>query len=257
MTEKQLKQKNINQIEISEILKSEYKENIEELKQYMIKNHIEIITIKSIDYPTKLKNICDPPIVIYVKGNKKLLGEKSIAIVGCRDATMYGRKIAEKMAYNLSINNINIVSGLAIGVDSHAHIGTLKTKKNQGKTIAVIGNGLDDIYPKENKKLAENILESGGLIVSEYIVGIKPNKINFPARNRIISGLSDGVLVVEAKEKSGTLITVEYAIEQGKEVYAIPGNIDSVNSIGTNKLLKDGANFVTDVKDIINNMKLI
>lgn len=159
------------------------------------------------------------------------------------------------MAYNLSENNINIISGLAVGIDTYAHIGTIKQGSTGGKTIAIIGNGIDDIYPKENKHLANAIIESNGTIISEYIMGTKPEKMNFPARNRIISALSDGVLVIEAKKKSGTLITVDFALEQGKDVYAIPGNIDNSNSVGTNKLLKDGAIFVTNAEDIIYNMK--
>lgn len=141
-----------------------------------------------------------------------------------------------------------IVSGCARGIDSFAHKGCLMAAKN---TIAVLGNGLDYIYPPENRILEEKIIENDGLLLSEYIVGTKPSKYTFPARNRIISGISDGILVIEAQEKSGTLITVDFALEQGKNVYAIPGNIDRSNAIGTNELIKQGAKLVTNTNDVL------
>ena len=162
--------------------------------------------------------------------------------------TAYGKNIANNMAYNLSVNNINIISGLARGIDTCSHIGCLKAN---GTTIAVVGCGLDRVYPEENKSLFENIIKSGGAIVSEYVIGTKPLAKNFPRRNRIISGLSNGVIVIEAKEKSGTLITADFALEQGKDVYAVPGNITSINSYGTNELIKQGAKVATSVQDIL------
>jgi DNA processing protein len=185
---------------------------------------------------------------LYIRGNKEILNMPSIAIVGCRQATQYGINIAQDFAYNLSKSGFNIVSGLAKGIDSCAHIGTVKAN---GKTTAILGNGLDTIYPKENIKLAENILSCGGAIISEYPLGTKPEKMNFPARNRIISGMSNGVLVVEAKDKSGTLITLDFALEQGRDVFAIPGNIYSENSFGTNDIIKQGAKLVTSWKEIV------
>ncbi len=140
------------------------------------------------------------------------------------------------------------MSGGARGIDSFAHKGSILAKKN---TIAILGNGLDYIYPPENKILEDKIIENNGLIISEYPLGTKPSKYTFPARNRIISGISDGVLVVEAKEKSGTLITVDFALEQGKNIYAIPGNIDNVNTVGTNELIKQGAKLVSNINDIL------
>lgn len=173
---------------------------------YMIKNNIDIINVCGKNYPQNLKQIYDPPVCLYIKGNKEILNNKNIGIVGCRECSDYGKKAAKYFAYNLSKENINIVSGLARGVDSYAHIGCLSTyyenKTVCGKTIAVVGNGLDMVYPKENIELANEILRSGGAIVSEYPCGTKPDKINFPARNRIISGISQGIIVVEAKEKS-------------------------------------------------------
>lgn len=229
--------------------------------KYMIENKIEVIHIYEKDYPQNLKEIYDPPIILYIKGNKKILNNKNIGIVGCRKCTDYGKKAAEYFAYNLAKENINIISGLASGVDSYAHLGCLSTyNKSQncgkvnsdcGKTIAVVGNGLDIVYPKENIELANEIIKSGGAIISEYPSGTKPDKMNFPARNRIISGISCGIIVVEAKEKSGTLITVDFALEQGRDVFVVPGNINSINSIGTNHLIKQGAKMVTVYEDVI------
>lgn len=181
-------------------------------------------------------------------GNKEILNRNSIAIVGSRDCTKYGVKIAEKLAYNLAKQNIIIVSGLARGIDTHSHIGCLKAG---GKTIAVVAHGLDMIYPKENRNLAIKILQTGGAIVSEYPVGEKPLPYHFPQRNRIISGMSQGIVIVEAKEKSGALITANLSLEYGRRVFAVPGNIFSENSQGTNKLIKLGAEVITDELNII------
>lgn len=214
--------------------------------KYMKENNIKIININEREYPQALKEIYDPPISLYVKGNIKKLDNKNIGIVGCRECTTYGKKSAEYFAYNLSKQNINIVSGLAKGIDSYAHLGSLNT----GNTIAVLGNGLDMIYPKENLELANEIIKRGGTIISEYPCGTKPDKMKFPARNRIISGISSGIIVIEAKEKSGTLITVDFALEQGRDVFVVPGNINSINSVGTNDLIKQGARLVTTYEDV-------
>ncbi len=237
--------------------------------EYMKKHSIDIIFIEDKEYPKLLKDIYNPPLCIYIIGKKEILNNVGIAIVGSRDATEYGKSVAKDFAYKLASSKVNIVSGLARGIDSYAHIGVLNVLKdkinvdraykqniieyngNLGKTIAVLGNGLDTIFPTENIKLAENIIKSGGCIISEYPLGTGPNRENFPARNRIISGLCNGVLVIEAKPKSGTMITVDYALEQGRDVFAIPGNIDSTNSMGTNELLKQGAKLVTNYKEII------
>ena len=199
-------------------------------------------------YPILLKQIYDPPKCLYVMGNIEILNNQSIAIVGCREATEYGKKAATYFSYNLAKQNVTIVSGLARGIDSYSHIGTLKAN---GKTIAVIGSGLDIIYPKENEQLAKKIVEQGGAIISEYPLGTRPQKEYFPARNRIISGISQATLVIEAKEKSGSLITADFAMEQGKDVYSVPGNINSKNSVGTNNLIKDGAIPVSKFSDIL------
>lgn len=216
--------------------------------EYMQKNEIDIISIFDKEYPEILKEIYDPPISLYCKGNKNILKEITIGIVGCRDASDYGKKAAKYFAYQLAKENIVIASGLAKGIDSYVHVGTIC---GNGKTIAVIGNGLDKIYPEENTELSKKIVQTGGAIITEYPLGTKPNKMNFPARNRIISGLSKGILVVEAKEKSGTLITVDFALEQGKDVFVVPGNINSANSVGTNDLIKQGAKMVTHYTELL------
>ena len=230
------------------ISKKEIKQDINRHLKFMKENNIKIISIEDEEYPVLLKNIYNPPINLYIRGNKNILNNLSIGIIGCRDFSEYGKRIAEKFSYHISKNNINIISGLAYGIDSFAHIGAIMAKQ---RTIAILGNGLDTIYPKENIKIANKILELEGAIISEFPLGTRPQKINFPSRNRIISGMSKGILVVEAKEKSGTLITVDFALEQGRDVFVIPGNIDSENSVGTNELIKQGAKLVTDWKEIV------
>ena len=200
-------------------------------------------------YPKKLNEIYSRPAKIYLMGNEEILNKPSIAIIGCREASDYGKKMAFEFAYKLASKGIVIVSGLARGIDSCAHLGAVKAK---GQTIAVLGSGLNNIYPKENLKLSQEIIRQNGAIISEYEPNAMPLKMHFPARNRIISGLSNGVLVVEAKEKSGTMITVDFALEQGKDVFALPGNITSMNSYGTNELIKQGARLVTNVDEILN-----
>lgn len=214
----------------------------------LLKN-IKKINIADEEYPESLKKIYQPPKSLYCKGNIALLKQKNIlAIIGCRDYSEYGKKVAINFAYELSKRGIVIVSGGARGIDSFSHKGCIMAGK---ETIAVLGNGIDYIYPPENKKLEEEILKNNGLIISEYPLGIKPSKYTFPARNRIISGLSNGVLVVEAKEKSGSLITIDFALEQGKNVYAIPGDITRKNTIGTNEIIKQGAKLVNNINDIL------
>ena len=179
----------------------------------------EIIRMNDKYYPEKLKNIYAPPAEIFVLGDKEILNDKAVAVIGCRKCSSYGANIAKKISYELACKNINIISGLARGIDTWAHKGAVLANK---KTIAVLGSGLDKIYPPENKKMCLEIIKKGGAIITEFPLGTEPYKYNFPKRNRIISGLSDGILVVEAKEKSGTLITVDYGLEQGKEIFVIP-----------------------------------
>lgn len=214
---------------------------------------VEEILLNNKYYPSILRNIYNPPKKLYVLGNKNILNQKGIAIVGSRDATSYGKKVAFDFAKELSKKGINIISGLAIGIDTYAHLGNLQIQNlnlKVGKTIAVLGSGIDIIYPKENIEIARKIIKTGGCILSEYPCGTKPEKLNFPQRNRIISGLSNGVLVVEASEYSGALITADFALEQGKDVFAVPGEITNNNSKGCNKLIKDGAIIALSVQEI-------
>ena len=214
----------------------------------MEKCQIEGIIISDEEYPKQLLAIYDPPILIYKTG--KIAKNESVAIVGARKASNYGIWVARGIAMKLVEYNFQVVSGLARGVDTAAHVGALE---GNGKTIAVLGCGLDICYPQSNKKLFDQITETGA-ILSEFPPGTLPYPYNFPRRNRIISGLSKVVIVAEAGIKSGSLITAEHALEQGKEVYAVPGNINNIHSLGTNKLIKDGANPLISIDDIINEL---
>lgn len=209
------------------------------------KDNIKVIPIADEKYPRYLKNIYDPPIVLYMKGTLEQ-EETSIAVVGSRAATPYGLSMAERLGCDLAGFGITVVSGMARGIDTGAHRGALKAK---GRTLAVLGCGLDRPYPPENKDLMESIAQSGA-VLSEFIPGTPPIPMNFPIRNRIISGLTVGTVVIEANEKSGSLITADLALQQGREVFAVPGNITSAVSRGTNKLIKEGAKIVTSVADI-------
>lgn len=241
---------------ICNILKIESNLKIDNCIKYMEEINIRVVTFFDEDYPQQLKNLYDAPIVIYAIGNYKILNDQNkIAVIGARKASNYGINIARQIGKFLSKNNIHTISGLALGIDVNSHIGVLTENyinSYSGKAIAVIGNGLDNIYPYNNQELANRIINNGGCIISEYIVGTKPLRNNFPARNRIISALSDKLVVVEAEnEKSGTMITVDFSLELGKEIYVVPGNINSKMSVGTNKLIKDGAKIVTEFNDII------
>lgn len=209
---------------------------------------MKVINKKDENYPKALLNISNPPEKLFVLGNETILDNFGIAIVGSRNCTKYGEEVAKSIAYNLSKYNINVVSGMAKGIDSAAHIGTIMGK---GKTIAVLGSGFKHIYPKENMELLKDIINSGGAVITEYEEDTLPKPENFPKRNRIISALSQGVVVVEAGKRSGSLITAEIALEEGKEVFAVPGNIISKTSKGTNELIKDGAKLVENVIDIL------
>jgi DNA processing protein len=219
-------------------------------------NHV--LTWADPDYPKALLNICDPPVILYVKGQLQLLTAASIAIVGSRNATAQGLLNAEQFAAALSHSGMTVISGLALGIDTSAHRGSLKayTSRNVddraglGSTIAVIGTGADIVYPARNRALAHEIAEFG-CIVSEYPLGMPAIAANFPRRNRIISGLSSGVLVVEAAAQSGSLITARMAGEQGREVFAIPGSIHSPLSKGCHQLIRQGAKLVESAQDIL------
>lgn len=228
------------------MLKTRNKQYLDTIDIRMNQGSFRIITILDSDYPEKLRNIYNPPYVLYVKGSLKT-DIPLIAIVGARKSTVYGKWAARKFAKELTEWGVGIISGLALGIDAEGHRGAIE---GDGYTVGVLGCGIDMYYPQSNYQLYKQV-EEKGCILSEYGPGVEPFKHNFPARNRIISGLSDGVVVIEAGEKSGTLITVEHALEQGRDVFALPGNINSYQSKGTNRLIKEGAKALLDVHDIL------
>ena len=206
-----------------------------------------IISLSDPEFPSRLKEIYDPPIVLFVKGAIEVLDEPGIAMVGTRHPTPYGSGMAERLSTDLASRGLVIISGLARGIDTASHRGAVAAK---GKTIAVLGTGIDVMYPKENTRLTEQIVALGGALITEFPVGTPPTPQNFPIRNRIISGMSAGVLVVEAAEYSGTRITSRLALEQNRDVYAVPGNVTNKNSWGPNTLIKQGAKLVATWEDV-------
>jgi DNA processing protein len=208
---------------------------------------VHLVSIEDGAYPPRLKQIYDPPIVLYVRGAVDILARPGIAVVGTRHPTPYGSGMAERLAIDLAARGLVIQSGMARGVDTAAHRGAINAK---GKTIAVFGTGVDVPYPKENTRLSEQIVALGGALISEFPLGTFAAPQNFPIRNRIISGMSMGVLVVEAAEYSGTRITARCALEQNREVFAVPGNVTNKNSWGPNTLIKQGAKLVATWEDI-------
>ncbi len=199
------------------------------------------------NFPVGLKNIPDPPVILYVKGNTGVLNKPAVSMVGSRAASVYGLQMAEELSRQLAVRGFTVISGLALGIDAAAHRGALS---GGGETIAVLGCGLDIIYPGQNRELFK-IIPANGAIVSEYPLGTSPDSFRFPARNRLISGLASGVVVVEAARRSGSLITADLALDQGREVFAVPGRADSIKSTGTHRLLQAGAKLVLNVDDII------
>ena len=231
-----------------EILNNKDDGLINKMENYMKINGIKQLDFYDNDYPKQLKNMYDPPITLFYKGDIKLVNTNCVSVIGSRNATKYGLNESYSIGKELATNNYTVVSGLARGIDTRAHQGALSVQK--GKTIAVVGCGLDRVYPEENTRLFDEISERG-LVLSEYVVGTKAEPGNFPARNRIISGLSENLIVVEAASKSGAMITVEFALEQGKNVFAVPGNVNSYTSTGTNELIKNGAFVYTCITDIL------
>ncbi|HKN73275.1 MAG TPA: DNA-processing protein DprA [Terriglobales bacterium] len=206
-----------------------------------------IISLSDPEYPQRLKEIYDPPVILFVKGSIDVLAQPGIAMVGTRHPTPYGSGMAERLSTDLASRGLVIISGLARGIDTASHRGAVAAK---GKTIAVLGTGIDVMYPKENTRLTEQIVALGGALITEFPVGTPPTPQNFPIRNRIISGMSAGVLVVEAAEYSGTRITSRLALEQNRDVYAVPGNVTNKNSWGPNTLIKQGAKLVATWEDV-------
>lgn len=227
------------------------KVQIEKTEKWLEESGNAILTLSDSRYPRALLEIADPPLMLYVKGNIELLSRPSIAIVGSRNATAQGCIDAEEFGYSLSNAGLTINSGLALGIDASAHRGGLK---GHGSTIAVIGTGADIVYPARNRELAHQIAQKG-CIISEFPLGTRPLASNFPRRNRIISGLSGGVLVVEAAVKSGALIAARTAIDQGRDVFAIPGSIHSPLSRGCHALIRQGAKLVETSQDILEELK--
>ena len=207
----------------------------------------KMITLRDEDYPMRLKDIYDPPALLYVRGELRREDELAIAIVGSRKTSPYGRWFTEKIGQDLARHGVTVVSGMARGIDSVAHMGALQ---GGGRTIAVLGCGVDVIYPSENRNLFHQIIEHGA-VLSEFPMGSPPEGGHFPRRNRIISGLSIGVVIVQASAESGSLITAGYALEQGREVFAVPGNVGAEGSRGTNQLIKEGAKLVESTEDIL------
>lgn len=232
-----------------------WKEYLDLEKEFRLieKHQAKVTIVGDNSYPENLTKIFDPPLILYVKGELLLRDRVAVAVVGSRRPSFYGRMAAEKLGRELAARGWTVVSGLARGIDSAVHRGALSSL---GRTIAVLGNGLDIVYPPENKELMKEISLKGA-IISEFPMSTKPDRGNFPRRNRIISGLSLGVVVVEAAQRSGALITVDCALEQGREVFALPGKVDSLTSWGTNKLIQQGAKLVTASEDIIEELEPI
>ena len=213
---------------------------------------VEIVPFQDPRYPQRLKEIFDPPLLLYARGRTELLGRPQVAMVGTRRPTPYGRSVAEKMGREMAGVGLTHVSGMARGVDACSHRGALQAS---GDTIAVLGTGVDTPYPRENRQLYDQIC-ADGLVISELPLGTTPRPENFPVRNRIISGLSLGVMVVEGAQYSGSLITARLALDQGREVFAIPGNIVSPESWGPNLLIKDGAKLVQEINDVLEELPI-
>ncbi|CCU79278.1 Rossmann fold nucleotide-binding protein Smf possibly involved in DNA uptake [Halanaerobium saccharolyticum subsp. saccharolyticum DSM 6643] len=246
LNDHQLKNLGLKTSKIKEFNKYKNKFKAEKIAADLKKENIKYLTLYDQKYPQKLKEIYDPPPVIFYKGilNFQL---PAVAIIGSRNSTVYGRKIASRTAAELAKMGVNIISGLANGIDSTAHQGALSV--DAGITTAILGNGFNYLYPSQNKFLSQKIINKG-LMLTEFNPEVSPKAKNFPRRNRIISALADLILVVEAGAKSGTLITVDYALEQGKDIMAVPANIDRPNSVGSNRLIKKGAAIFTKVSDV-------
>lgn len=234
---------------IGSIIKHEFHEKAVEELDRVKQLGGDVLILDDGSYPNLLREIADPPITLYVRGDwQACLEQPCVAVIGSRMCSTYGANASEMLSRDLASRGICIVSGLARGIDTAAHRGAIR---GQGRTIAVLGTGIDGFYPKENRKLVDEILAAGGAVVSQFPLGTPPLKDNFPYRNRIISGLSLGVLIIEASERSGSLITARLAMEQDREVMAVPGNITSRNSFGTNYLIKSGAKLVQQWQDVV------
>jgi DNA processing protein len=250
--QKELVKAGIKESTASEFI--DFRQRLDEEKVLRVLEKEKIKTVKITDegYPKLLSRIYDPPPLLYWKGEDvaQLDQEPTLAVVGSRKYSAYGKQAADSLISAVAKEGITVISGMALGIDSLAHYNTIEA---EGKTVAVLGAGLDgpNIYPPQNRGLMERIMEKGGTVISEFPPGTRPTKYTFPQRNRIVSGLSSGTLIIEAAQKSGALITAEFASDEGKEVMAVPGNIYSPVSRGTNNLIKNGAHMITDANDIL------
>ncbi|HMK64621.1 MAG TPA: DNA-processing protein DprA [Thermodesulfobacteriota bacterium] len=233
------------------IVKFKKAEKIDRELDDLEKNQVKVLTSRDLGYPALLAQIHDPPPFLYYRGELSELTSQILAVVGSRMASAYGIRMTERLAGSLTKNGLAVVSGMARGIDTAAHYGALMAR---GKTIAVLGSGLDVVYPPENQKLFDQIVEQG-LVFSEFPLGTLPERQNFPVRNRIISGMALGVVIVEATLKSGSLITARLALDQGREVFAVPGSIESFKSSGTHRLIKQGAKLVENAQDVLEELK--
>ncbi len=243
----------LNSKDIKAISEAKNKLNPGKLYEHIQKSDIKIVTLESEEYPLLLKEIYSPPPILYYKGTLPNNSNFSLAVVGTRKTSIYGRQATLDLVSVLAKTGLIIVSGLALGIDTLAHQATLK---HGGNTIAILGCGLDKIYPASNHQLAKNIVLNGGCLISEYPPGTEPLKQHFPARNRIIAGITKGVLVIEGSHKSGALITAKFSLEYNREVMAIPGSIFNINAEGTNYLLKNGAHLISSAEDVLNVLDL-
>ena len=234
-------------------LQSQFDQCVEKLLKSVEKNQLQFVSIESPEYPEKLKSIADPPLGLFIKGDLRLLSQRQLAMVGSRNATRQALNITQSWARKIAQHGITVTSGMALGIDAAAHAGALEAGLNSdkyGKTIAVLGCGLAHVYPKQHWRLWQKIVDAGGVIVSEYLPETSAKAQYFPQRNRIISGMSEGVVVIEAALKSGSLITARLANEQGREVFALPGSIWNSNASGCHSLIQQGAKLVTKVEEI-------
>ena len=252
-TELQLQKIGLDQRAIQSFFEARSQLDLDGCLAQTTKLGVRILTWESNDYPAYLREIPTAPPLLYVQGSIEEIDRLAVAVVGTRRLTAYGRQVTRDLVMGLVRHGVTIVSGLARGIDAIAHKTALEAG---GRTIAVLGSGLDCIYPSEHRSLVKQILAGQGAVISEYGLGVQPEAKNFPPRNRIISGLSLGVIVVEAAERSGALITANFALEQGRDVFAVPGNINSVASQGPNRLIQDGAKLVTSVDDVLDELNL-
>lgn len=248
----QLRDAGLNGQALKHLSDAQQSMNIDQEWERVKKSGVQVITIQEDAYPPNLREIPDPPMMLYVRGNLLPTDVRALGIVGTRRATRYGSDAANRMAYWLAGNEITIISGMAHGIDAAAHQGALDAG---GRTFAVMGCGIDIIYPREHDHLARRIAAQGA-IISELPLGMPPTGSNFPRRNRLISGLALGVMIAEAPERSGALITAEAALEQGRDVFAIPANIFNPMGTGSNKLIQDGAKLVMRAQDVLDELQI-